>query len=244
MNAGTGLYSAGGIQNCQINGNLNQSQSTIYTNTLSILNCLIFAQSGKQAIATTGLGGTTQLADMTVQACSIYASDALAVTINGTAISMINTLITNSPLLATGTASFVSVGGNGRISLFGCSLFQGSTASNVSPLVLVNNSSNSASPAQINSCILAYTSSASDAGFGNKACIKFSGSASMNTYTIVYNYLLCVGATTSAPNAVCIQRTGTATLALILGGNFGIQGYHNVAAASGSYSKTILQAAV
>jgi hypothetical protein len=66
----------------------------------------------------------------------------------------------------------------------------------------------------------------------------------MNTYTIVYNYLLCVGATTSAPNAVCIQRTGTASLALILGGNFGIQGYHNVPASSGSYSKTILQAVV
>ena len=244
MNAGTGLYSVGGVQNCQLNGTLGHFQTNTYTNSISVLNCLIFAQSGKRAISTIGLGGTTTLGDMTVQACSIYGSDVIAVVINGTAISMINTLITNSPLLATGSASFVSVTGNGRINLFGCSLIQGSSASNVSPLVLVNNSSNSASPAQINSCILAYTSSASDAGTGNKACIKFSGTASMGTYTIVYNYLLCVGATTSAPNAVCIQRTGTSTLALILGGNFGVQGYHNVAAASGSYSKTILQAAV
>jgi hypothetical protein len=90
---------------------------------------------------------------------------------------------------------------------------------------------------------LVYTSGTSDAGTGNKACIKFSGSASMNTYTIFNNYLRCVGATTGSP-VVCIQRTGTAALALILGGNFGVQNYHNVPAASSSYTKTILQAAV
>jgi hypothetical protein len=243
MNAGTGLYSVGGIQNCQINGFLQHSQTNALTNSVNVLNCLIFAQAGKGVIATVGSGGGT-LGDMTIQGCLFYVSDVIGIAINNTAISMINTQITNSPLLAVGSTSFISVGGAGRINLFGCSLYQNSTANNVDPLVLVNNSSAVGSSSTINSCILVYTSSASDATFGNKCCIRFSGSANMNTYTIFGNYLRCVGATTGAPNAVCIQRTGTATLALILGGNFGVQNYHNVPASSGVYTKTILQAAV
>jgi hypothetical protein len=242
MNAGSGFYSVGGIQNIQINGFLEQRQTNIYTNSLNVLNCLIFAQATKSAVSTVGTGGGL-FADMTVQGCLIYASDVIAVGITNTAISMINTHITNSPLLAVGSASFISVSGAGRINLFGCSLYQNSTLGTVDPLVLVNNTSNATSSSTINSCILVYTSGTSDAGTGNKACIKFSGSAAMNTYTIFGCYLRCVGATTGSP-VVCIQRTGTAQLALILGGNWGVQGYHNVAAASGSYTKTILQAAV
>ena len=244
MNAGTGLYSVGGIQNIQLNGFLEHRQTNVYTNSLNVLNCLIFAPSGKNAIGTVGTGGGL-FGDMTVQGCLIYMCDnTVAVAIDNTAISMINTQITNSPLLSVSPTSLITVGSAGRINLFGCSLYQNSTVSTVAPLVLVNNSSNVTSSCTINSCILVYTSGTSDAGTGNKACIKFTGSASMNTYTIFNNYLRCVGATTSAPNAVCIQRTGTAALALILGGNFGVQNYHNVAAASGSYTKTILQAAV
>jgi len=243
MNAGTGLYSVGGLQNVQLNGSLEHRQTNVYTNSLNVLNCLFFAPSGKNAIGTVGTGGGL-FGDMTVQGCLIYMSDVIAIGIDNTAISMINTQITNSPLLAVGSTSLISVGGAGRINLFGCSLYQNSTVSTVAPLVLVNNTSTVTSSCTINSCILVYTSGTSDAGTGNKACIKFSGSASMNTYTIFNNYLRCVGATTSAPNAVCIQRTGTAALALILGGNWGVQNYHNVPAASGSYTKTILQAAV
>jgi hypothetical protein len=94
---------------------------------------------------------------------------------------MINTQLTNSPLLAVSPTSFITVVGAGRINLFGCSIFQSSSVSTVDPLVLVNNSSTVTSSSTINSCILVYTSSTSDAGTGNKACVKFSGSASMNT---------------------------------------------------------------
>ena len=243
MNAGTGLYSVGGIQNIQLNGFLEHRQTNVYTNSLNVLNCLIFAPSGRNAIATVGTGGGL-FGDMTVQGCLIYMCDnTVAVAIDNTAISMINTQITNSPLLSVSPTSLITVGSAGRINLFGCSLYQNSTVSTVAPLVLVNNTSTVTSSCTINSCILVYTSGTSDAGTGNKACIKFSGSASMNTYTIFNNYLRCVGATTGSP-VVCIQRTGTAALALILGGNFGVQNYHNIPAASGSYTKTILQASV
>ena len=177
---------------------------------------------------------------MTIQASLIYMSDAIAVAIDNTAISMINTQLTNSPLLPVSPTSFITVGSAGRINLFGCSIFQGSTVSTVDPLVLVNNSSNATSSSTINSCILVYTSSTSDAGTGNKACVKFSGSASMNTYTLVYNYFRCVGAQTGSPNNQCVQKSGASQLAIIIGLNVAGAPAHHVAPASGSYTKTTL----
>jgi len=239
MNVGSGLFSAGGLENVQLNGILEQRQSNIYTNALNVTNCILFGQSTKNMIITSGSGGGL-LASMTIQASLIYMSDAIAVAIDNTAISMINTQLTNSPLLAVSPTSFITVGGAGRINLFGCSIFQGSAVSTVDPLILVNNSSTVTSSSQINSCILVYTSSTSDAGTGNKACIKFSGSAAMNTYTLVYNYFRCVGAQTGSPNNQCVQRTGTAQLAVIIGNNIAGSPAHHVAPASGSYTKTTL----
>jgi hypothetical protein len=243
MNAGSGLFSVGGLENIQLNGILEHRQTNIYTNALNVTNCLFFAQATKSAIITVGTGGGL-LGSMTIQASLIYMSDEVAVAIDNTAISMINTQLTNSPLLAVSPTSFITVGGAGRINLFGCSIFQGSTVSTVDPLVLVNNNSNVTSSSTINSCILVYTSSTSDAGTGNKACIKFSGSASMNTYTLVYNYFRCVGAQTGSPNNQCVQRTGTAALALIIGNNVAASQAHYIPPAAGSYTKTLLTAVV
>jgi hypothetical protein len=239
MTVGSGFFSVGGVENIQLNGFLEHRQTNIYTNALNVINCLFFAQSGKSAISTFGNGGGL-LGSMTIQASLIYMSDTIAVAIDNTAISMINTQLTNSPLLAVSPTSFITVSAAGRINLFGCSIFQGSTVSTVDPLVLVNNSSTVTSSSTINSCILVYTSSTSDAGTGNKACVKFSGSAAMNTYTLVYNYFRCVGATTGAPNNQCVQRTGTAQLAVIIGSNVAGAPAHHVANASGSYTKTTL----
>jgi hypothetical protein len=239
MNAGSGLFSVGGLENIQLNGILEHRQTNIYTNALNVINCLFFAQSGKSAIITFGNGGGL-LGSLTVQASLIYMSDAIAVAIDNTAISMINTQLTNSPLLAVSPTSFITVSGAGRINLFGCSIFQGSTVSTVDPLVLVNNSSTVTSSSTINSCILVYTSSTSDAGTGNKACIKFSGSAAMNTHTLVYNYFRAVGAQTGSPQNQCVQKTGTAQLALIIGNNVAASAAYHVAPASGSYTKTLL----
>jgi hypothetical protein len=243
MTVGSGFFSVGGVENIQLNGFLEHRQTNIYTNALNVINCLFFAQSGKSAIGTFGNGGGL-LGSMTVQASLIYMSDTIAVDINNTAISMINTQLTNSPLLAVSPTSFIVVSGAGRINLFGCSIFQGSTVSTVDPLVLVNNSSTVTSSSTINSCILVYTSSTSDAGTGNKACVKFSGTSAMNTYTLVYNYFRCVGATTGSPNNQCVQRTGTAQLAVIIGNNVAGAPAHHVASASGSYTKTTLSAVI
>jgi hypothetical protein len=243
MTVGSGFFSVGGVENIQLNGFLEHRQTNIYTNALNVINCLFFAQSGKSAISTIGTGGGL-LASMTVQASLIYMSDTIAVAIDNTAISMINTQLTNSPLLAVSPTSFIVVSGAGRINLFGCSIFQGSTVSTVDPLVLVNNNSTVTSSSTINSCILVYTSSTSDAGTGNKACVKFSGTSAMNTYTLVYNYFRCVGAQTGSPNNQCVQRTGTAQLALIIGSNVAASPSHHVAGASGSYTKTTLSAVI
>jgi len=243
MTVGSSFFSVGGLENIQLNGRLEHRQTNVFTNSLNVTNCLLFGQAGFPAILTLGTGAGL-LGNMTIQASLIYMSDAVAVSINNTAISMINTQLTNSPLLAIAPASFIVVTGAGRINLFGCSIFQGSASSAVDPLVLVDNNSNVTSSSQINSCILVYTSSTSDAGTGNKACIKFSGSASMNTYTLVYNYFRCVGAQTGSPNNQCVQRTGTAGLALIIGNNVAGSPAHHIPAASGSYTKTTLSAVI
>jgi hypothetical protein len=243
MTVGSGLFSAGGLENIQLNGILEHRQTNIYTNALNVTNCLFFAQATKSAIITFGTGGGL-LGSMTIQASLIYMSDAIAVAIDNTAISMINTQLTNSPLLPVSPTSFITVGGAGRINLFGCSIFQSSSVSTVDPLIVVNNNSTVTSSSTINSCILVYTSGASDAGTGNKCCVKFSGSASMNTYNLVYNYFRCVGATTGAPNNVCIQKTGAAALAIIFGNNVAGSPAHHIPAASGSYTKTALLAVI
>jgi len=244
MTQNTLSYSVGGLQNVQLNGLLEHRQSNVYPNTLNVLNCLFVAQSGKSAITTIGTGGGIN-GDMTVQGCLVYmCENTIAVDINNTGVSMINTQITNNPTLSSSPTSLITVAGAGRINLFGCSLYQSSSVSTVSPLVSIANSSTVTSSSTINSCLLIYTSGASDAGTGNKACIKFSGTASMNTYTVVNNYLRCVGATTNSPNTYCIQRTGTAALALIIGQNVAPNGTHNVPASSGSYSKTTLSTVI
>ena len=237
---GTGFFSVGGLENVQLNGILEHRQTNVFTNALNVTNCLFFGQPGFPAILTLGTGAGL-LGNMTIQASLIYMSDAAAVSINNTAISMINTQLTNSPILAIAPTSFIVVTGAGRVNLFGCSIFQNSASSTVDPLVLINNTSNVTSGSTINSCILVYTSSTSDAGTGNKACIKFSGTAAMNTHTLVYNYFRCVGAQTGSPNNQCVQRTGTSQLAIIIGSNVAASPAHHVAPAAGSYTKTTLQ---
>jgi hypothetical protein len=74
--------------------------------------------------------------------------------------------------------------------------------------------------------------------------VKFSGSAAMNTYTLVYNYFRCVGAQTGSPNNQCVQRTGTAQLAIIFGNNVAAAPAHHVPPAAGAYTKTLLTAVV
>ena len=244
MTNNTSFFSVGGLENIQLNGTLEHRQTNIYTNSLNVINCLFFAPSGKSAIGTIGTGGGL-LGNMTIQASLIYmCNNTVAVDINNTAISMINTQLTNSPLLAVSATSFITVSGAGRINLFGCSIFQSSSVSTVDPLIVVNNNSTVTSSSTINSCILVYTSGASDAGTGNKCCVKFSGSASMNTYNLVYNYFRCVGATTGAPNNQCIQKTGAAALAIIFGSNVAGSPAHHIPPASGSYTKTALSAVI
>lgn len=244
MTNNTSFFSVGGLENIQLNGILEHRQTNIYTNSLNVINCLFFAPSGKSAIGTIGTGGGL-LGNMTIQASLIYMCDnTIAVDINNTAISMINTQLTNSPILAVSATSFITVSGAGRINLFGCSIFQSSSVSTVDPLIVVNNNSTVTSSSTINSCILVYTSGASDAGTGNKCCVKFSGSASMNTYNLVYNYFRCIGASTGSPNNQCIQKTGAAALAIIFGSNVAGSPAHHIAPASGSYTKTALLAVI
>ena len=236
----TGQYSVGGLSNLQVNI-LQHNNSTVYPNSVVINNCIVVPPSGKNAIITNGTGGSI-LGDMTLSNSLVYMSDLTAVVISSTSISAINTQVINNPSLTPSINTMINVSGNGRINLFGSSVISQCTLGTVQPLITIANTATVVSPSTINSSILQYTSSTSDAGSLNKCCIRFSGTASMNVYYLINSFLKCDGAQTNAPNNYCIQKGGSASLTLFVGGCLGGVSSKTIPASGSGLTKTALPA--
>ena len=218
----------GGISSIQCL-NIIYNNANAFDQTLIITDCVILSASGVSAIKATDTSTGGGNGSITLQNSIVYFIDTIAVDISGTAaINAINTQITNYPFTSAGV-QLVKTSGAGRISLFGCSLFQNNATSTVLPLIdITNTTASGASGMTINSCILQYTSAASDAGTGSKCCIRYSntvniGSATVAGLNLIYNNLICEGATTtngSAAQFVVIQKTGAGNTYLRHGGNY------------------------
>jgi hypothetical protein len=236
----TGQYSVGGLSNLQVNI-LQHNNSTVYPNSVVINNCIVVPPSGKNAIITNGTGGSI-LGDMSLSNSLVYMSDLTAVVISSTSISAINTQVINNPSLTPSTNTMINVSGNGRINLFGSSVISQCTLGTVQPLITIANTATVVSSSTINSSILQYTSSTSDVGSLNKCCIRFSGTASMNVYYLINSFLKCDGAQTNVPNNYCIQKVGSASLTLFVGGCLGGVSSKTIPASGSGLTKTALPA--
>jgi hypothetical protein len=210
----------GGLSSVQVN-NIIYNNSVAKDQSYVITDCLILPGAGVSAIVVTdtSVGGN---GSMTVQNSLIYMSDTTAVTISNGRISMVNTQITNSPLLANATVSMITTSGTGGINLFGCSVIQNSTASTVQPLINMTNNAATGATMQINASILQYTSATLDTGTGAKCCIRFSNSAAISGVIVINNLLICEGARQtngSAGQYLAIQRTGAGNITINYGQN-------------------------
>ena len=210
----------GGLSSVQVN-NIIYNNSVAKDQSYVITDCLILPGAGVSAIVVTdtSVGGN---GSMTVQNSLIYMSDTTAVTISNGRISMVNTQITNSPLLANATVSMITTSGTGGINLFGCSVIQNSTASTVQPLINMTNNAATGATMQINASILQYTSATLDTGTGAKCCIRFSNSATISGVIVINNLLICEGARQtngSAGQYLAIQRTGAGNITINYGQN-------------------------
>ena len=231
-------FSIGGFQNIQLNGTLVHFQSNGSKNSLNVSNCLFVPPQNRSAIVTDLAGsGSGALAEMTVRDCVIYMCDnTAAVSINNTTVSMYNTQLTNNPNLSACDENFINVNGSGRINLYGCSITQTYSGSNVSSLIEIYNSLSVNSGSTINNCMLVYTSATNQGA--DKRCIRFTGSSGidMNTYTIINNYFQCVGQS----DTLCIIVYGTPQLNLVIGQNVAAGSVNGVTPSSSPYTKTLL----
>ena len=248
------VVSSNGITNPQVSGlsnflianSVGQGNTTLYGNSLNINNCVFYpVASGVAPITTSNLAGGLK-ADITLSNSLVYIYNT-PINISNTVISIVNTQITNSPLI-TSTSSFINVTSGGRFNSFGAILTQTNALSTVQPIVVIGNTSNAVSSSSIQSTSFIYTSSTLDTGTGGKCGIRFSNSASANTYTLINNYFQCVGATTTTGvlgQFLVVQRSGAGNLALVIGNNLcsGTTTNYFPVPASG-YTKTVLLLAV
>jgi hypothetical protein len=205
----------GGISSVQFL-NLIYNNATAYDQTLILTDCLILSNTGVSAVKLTDTSTGGGFGTINLQNCTVYFIDTIAIDIGGnTSITVVNTQITNYPGTTAGV-QLIRTTKQGRCNLFGASLIQNSAASTVLPLIDFQNDTSTPTQMNINSCLLTYTSTASDAGTGAKCCIRFSNTAAMGTSAItpsvncIFNYMRCEGATTTngvLTQYVAVQRT-------------------------------------
>jgi len=239
MTQNSSSYSVGGVSNLLING-IEHDGSNIYPNSLYVYNIICVPSTGKNCIVTQNNGGGV-IPDITIQQSLLYIENSVpAITVN-TSVSMVNSQIQNNPTLSTGAQSFITVGGVGRINLFGCILTQSSTASNVQPIISILNNTAVTSSSTISSSTIQYTSSASDSGTGLKCCIRWNNSSSSNTYNLLNNLFICEGATTTNGTAgqyLCVQKASSGAVALKYFSNAGGATANHLPNAGSGLSKT------
>ena len=205
----------GGISSIQFL-NLLYNNASSFDQTLILTDCIVISNTGVSAVKLTDSSAGGGFGTINLQNCLIYFIDTIAIDIGGTcSVSIINTQITNYPATTAGV-QLVRTTGQGRVNMFGASLIQNNATSTVLPLVDFQNNASTPTTMNINSCLLQYTSTASDSGTGSKCCIRFSNTATMGVSAItpsvncIYNYMRCEGATTTngvPTQFVVVQRT-------------------------------------
>ena len=229
----------GGLSSVQVT-NIVYNNAVAKNQNYVLTDCIVVPGTGVSGIALTdtSVGGN---GSMTVQNSLIYMSDTTAVTVSNCRISFINTQITNNPGLANATVSVIVTSGTGGVNMFGSSIIQNSTASTVQPLINITNNVATGAVMTFNNAILQYTSATSDAGTGAKCCIRLSNSAAVTSIVMIYNYLICQGATTTngTPGQfLCVQRTGAGTAGILYGNNLGGTTANHFPTAGGGFTKT------
>ena len=219
--------------------------NVIYTNanpnnqSFLITDCVIVPGSTVVGVLATdvSVGGN---GDMTIQNSLIYMSDVRAVDITSIRMSLINTQITNNPVISS-IASLVVLRGSAGLNMFGASIIQTSTSSTVAPLVDITNNVATNSVMTFNSAILQYTSTTADTGTLTKCCIRFSNSAAVVPIVLINSYLICQGAQTTngTPGQIlCVQRTGAGSAGLLYGQNLAGTTANHFPNAGAGFTKT------
>jgi hypothetical protein len=221
LTASTLPFIIGGLSSIQFqsityNNSVGNSQSYLVTD------CFIVPLNGSSAVVMTdtSAGGT---GDLTLQSCLIYMSDVTAITNSNGFLTLVNTEVKNNISAIPSPQSMIITSGTGRVNMFGCIITQTSPDSTILPIVNLTNNATTASMTFYNSTIQ-YTSTASDAGSGNKCCIRCSNSATINPIVLFNCLLLCQGATTTngTPGQILVlQRTGAGTTVVSFGQNSG-----------------------
>jgi hypothetical protein len=223
----------GGLSSVQIN-NIVYNNSVANSQSFLVSDCFILPPFGTSAISATdtSVGGN---GDITIQSCLIYMSDTIAIQSSNVYLSIFACEIRNYPNLIYPT-SLIETSGTGRIIMYNSILTQAYTAADVAPIINLANTSTTQFMVFSGNTIQ-YSSGASDAGNGNKCCIRCANSAAITAITVLNNTLICQGATTTtgvAGNFLAIQRTGAGTITINYGQNIcGTTANHLPAAAAG-----------
>jgi hypothetical protein len=197
----------------------------------------------------------SQTNDVYISGCNVTCGNNTCVFVNNSVLNTctvnINNCVLNVP--STSTGSCVSASGNAltlnifytRMNQFNATntatmvgtqcntnmsysiLINYSTSAAVNPLytfALTTNSTNFTG--NISHCVLRYNSNATDAGNGNKCCVRITTLAGYGSYTmtILNSWFLCDGATTTngTPGQfLCIQKTSTGNATCLIGSLIG-----------------------
>ena len=92
----------------------------------------------------------------------------------------------NNPAINNNTTkNFILVNSASRVNLFGCSLYNASSAANVGALIEIANTSNATSSSTINNCILVFSAGTATA---KGSFMNFSNSARATNLNFFLNY--------------------------------------------------------
>ena len=225
MTQNSSFYSIAEINNVQITGQISQSNSTVYTNSLVLNNIIMAPNSGKNALSINSTGGGL-LSDCTIKNSVIYVNnDTVGINLINGSLTMVGTQMQNNPALANTIQNFIIANGASRVNLFGCSLYQASNSASVKALIEIANTSNATSSSTINNSIFLFTASTS-AALG--AIMNFSNSASANTYNFYLNYCKCNYSVGIGGQNYIVGKTNIGAVNFIFGNNLGNSANHTV----------------
>jgi hypothetical protein len=236
MTSSTLPFIIGGLASTQVS-NIIYNNAVGNSQSYLISDCLIAPGPGVSAIVATdtSAGGN---GDVTVQNCLIYVSNVIGITSSNVYISFITTEIKNNPAIIA-PVSFIQTTGSGRVLILNSVITQASTLSTVAPIINLANTATTAFMTVSNSAVQ-YSSATSDAGSGNKCCIRCANSGNIASLILYNNLLLCQGATTTngTPGQfVCLQRTGAGTITVNFGQNSGSPNAHFLPSTGGGFTK-------
>jgi hypothetical protein len=230
-------FTIGGLASVQVS-NIVYNNSVARNQSYLISDCFIAPGPGVSAIVASDIspGGN---GDITVQNCLIYVSNVIGITSSNVYMAFITTEITNNPAIVA-PISFIQTTGNGRVLILNSTITQNSTSPSVAPIINLANTATTAFMTVSNSGIR-YSSAVSDAGSGNKCCIRFANSGTISSLILYNNLLIAEGATTQLPGPpgrfLVVQRTGAGTTTLNHGQNSGGTTAHHLPDNGGGFTK-------